>query len=273
MCTSCWFRRSCSAIAKTVLAEADKLDKWLSNEIATAVPIAQPVKAAPYFAWAQYADAGQDSGLARPAGAPPYVKAMWHYARGVAFAAKKDAAGARREADAIQRIAQETDWSILDAWGIPVRPVLEVAQGVVLARAAQAEGDNTAAIDLWRKAAEAEDTIPYMEPPFWYYPVRQSLGAALLKRRPAGRSREGVQCRTRTRPRQRLGALRPRAGGQSQRRRGCPKQGCRRTREVLARQSRDVEPGAALKVPVGRCSGVLQADRRRRQKGGGAQYC
>ena len=32
-----------------------------------------------------------------------------------------------------------------------------------------------------RKAADMQDTIPYMEPPFWYYPVRQSLGAALLK--------------------------------------------------------------------------------------------
>ena len=69
----------------------------------------------------------------------------------------------------------------MDAWGVPARPVLEVAQGVVLARAAQAEDDQDAAIALLRKAAEAEDTIPYMEPPFWYYPVRQSLGAALLK--------------------------------------------------------------------------------------------
>jgi tetratricopeptide (TPR) repeat protein len=119
--------------------------------------------------------------LPDPPGAPPYIKAMWHYARGVALATTKNVAGARKEADAIQRIAQETDWSTLDAWAIPARPVLEVAQGVVLARAAQAEGDNTTAIDLWRKAAEAEDTIPYMEPPFWYYPVRQSLGAALLK--------------------------------------------------------------------------------------------
>ena len=33
----------------------------------------------------------------------------------------------------------------------------------------------------WRKAADTQDTIPYMEPPYWYYPVRQSLGAALLK--------------------------------------------------------------------------------------------
>jgi tetratricopeptide (TPR) repeat protein len=166
---------------ETVLAEADKLDKWLTNEVATAIPIAQPVKAAPYFAWAQYADPEKIMALPEPPGAPPYVKAMWHYARGVALAAKKDTAGARKEAEAIQRILAETDWSTLDAWNVPARPVLDVAQGVVLARIAQAEGDNTAAIDHWRKAAETEDTIPYMEPAFWYYPVRQSLGAALLR--------------------------------------------------------------------------------------------
>ncbi|BCH25809.1 tetratricopeptide repeat protein [Mesorhizobium sp. L-8-3] len=167
--------------AETVLAEADKLDKWLSNDVATAVPIAQPVKAAPYFARAQYADPDTVLAMPDPPGAPPYVKAMWHYARGTAFAAKKDVAGARTEADAIHRIAQETDWSVLDAWAVPARPVLEVAEDVVRARASQAEGKDNDAIGHWRKAAEAEDTIPYMEPPFWYYPVRQSLGAALLK--------------------------------------------------------------------------------------------
>jgi tetratricopeptide (TPR) repeat protein len=165
----------------TVLATADKLDKWLSNEVATAIPIAQPVKAAPYFAWAQYADADTILALPDPPGAPPYIKAMWHYARGVAFAGKKDKASALAEAAAIHKILQETDWSTLDAWGIPVRPILEVAQAVVQARIAQAEGDDDAAIGQWQKAAEAEDSIPYMEPPFWYYPVRQSLGAALLK--------------------------------------------------------------------------------------------
>ncbi|MCC2690338.1 MAG: hypothetical protein K0S21_3141 [Rhizobiaceae bacterium] len=164
-----------------VLAEADKLDKWITNEIASAIPIVQPVKAAPYFAWAQYAEPDRILAMAEPAGAPPYVKAIWHYARGVALAAKNDAAGARREADAIGRIARETDWTTMDEWGVPALPVLQVAEGVVLARAAQAEGNGSAAVAMWRKAAEVEDTIPYMEPPYWYYPVRQSLGAALLE--------------------------------------------------------------------------------------------
>src|SRR5690606_20817389 len=148
--------------------------------VATAIPISQPVKAAPYFAWAQYADPDTVLALPDPPGAPPYVKAMWHYARGAALATKKDAAGARAEADAIQKILTETDWSVLDAWGIPARPVLQVAGDVVLARAAQAEDDQKTAVEILKKAAAAQDTIPYMEPPFWYYPVRQSLGGALL---------------------------------------------------------------------------------------------
>ena len=33
----------------------------------------------------------------------------------------------------------------------------------------------------FERAVNAQDTLPYTEPPFWYYPTRQSLGAALLK--------------------------------------------------------------------------------------------
>lgn len=164
----------------TVLSQAEKLDKWLTNDVATEIPFTQPLKAAPYFAWAQYADPDMILGLAEPPGAPPYVKAMWHYARGTALAAKKDPAAARREAEAIRTIAQNTDWSSLTLWGVPAEPVLNVAAEVVLARAAQAEGDKAGAIASLTKAADTQDTIPYMEPPFWYYPVRQSLGAALM---------------------------------------------------------------------------------------------
>ncbi|WP_287303009.1 hypothetical protein [Mesorhizobium sp.] len=186
--------------SKTVLAEADKLDNFLTNEVATAIPIVQPVKAAPYFAWAQYAEPDAILAKAEPAGAPPYITSMWHYARGVALAEKKNASGARAEADAIHKIAQETDWSVHDAWGIPALSVLQVAEDVVRARAAQAENDVGGSIAFWKKAAETEDSIPYMEPPYWYYPVRQSLGAALLKNgQPADAAKEFVAALDRAR--------------------------------------------------------------------------
>ena len=32
----------------------------------------------------------------------------------------------------------------------------------------------------FEEAVALQDALPYTEPPFWYYPTRQSLGAALL---------------------------------------------------------------------------------------------
>src|SRR5262245_5305276 len=56
-----------------------------------------------------------------------------------------------------------------------------------LARVAQANGDNRTAIVRFERAAALQDALPYTEPPYWYYPIRQSLAAALLQ---AGRYAE-----------------------------------------------------------------------------------
>ena len=46
---------------------------------------------------------------------------------------------------------------------------------------AMARGELDAATEHFRLAVTAQDGLPYMEPPFWYYPTRQSLGMSLLK--------------------------------------------------------------------------------------------
>jgi len=59
--------------------------------------------------------------------------------------------------------------------------IFAVADAVLDARIAQGKGDSAAAIEAWRRAVTAEDAISYNEPPDWFYPTRESLGAALLK--------------------------------------------------------------------------------------------
>jgi tetratricopeptide (TPR) repeat protein len=61
--------------------------------------------------------------------------------------------------------------------------VLRIARTVVLARVAQAKDDNRTAIAQFEQAAALQDALPYTEPPYWYYPIRQSLAAALLQAR------------------------------------------------------------------------------------------
>jgi hypothetical protein len=56
--------------------------------------------------------------------------------------------------------------------------VLNVAAIVLEARLAT---DGRSAVELWRKAVAAQDALNYDEPPPWYYPIRESLGGALLR--------------------------------------------------------------------------------------------
>jgi hypothetical protein len=49
-----------------------------------------------------------------------------------------------------------------------------------VARIAWARGSQVEAIKLWTATVAAADKVPYDEPPIFFYPVRESLGAALL---------------------------------------------------------------------------------------------
>ncbi|MGR0189115.1 tetratricopeptide repeat protein [Azospirillum aestuarii] len=165
----------------TVVASADKLARTVTEEAARTIPWVQPIKAAPYFAHAQYSAPAIVLALPDPGDELPYVKALWHYARGVAQAAAGNGAEAGREAEAIDAIVRTTDFTGLDAAGIPADRIATLSRHVVLARIAQARGDLETALEEFREAATIEDTLSYMEPPYWYYPVRQSLGAVLLQ--------------------------------------------------------------------------------------------
>jgi tetratricopeptide (TPR) repeat protein len=173
--------------AKTALEMSQKLHSILTADMASAVPLAQPVMAAPFFAHAQFGSPDAVLALTVPDNAPPYVTAMWRYARGVALAKAGRTDDAAKEAAAIDALRRDADFTNLLAHGIPAPQVLEIAEEIVAARIAQARGDAPGAIAAFAKAAALQDGLAYMEPPYWYYPIHQSLGAALLQ---AGRTVE-----------------------------------------------------------------------------------
>ncbi len=174
----------------TVIASAEKLRGLIPDEVARGIALVQPVKAAPYFAHALFSSPDAILALADPGDSIPYVKAIWHYARGVAHAARRDGAAATSEANAIETIERTADFSLLTASGIPAKEVLSLARAVIGGRVAQAQGDYGTAVKRFEEAAAIQDIVAYTEPPYWYYPVRQSLAAALLQ---AGRLDEAEQ--------------------------------------------------------------------------------
>jgi tetratricopeptide (TPR) repeat protein len=164
-----------------VLTSANKLSRLIPAEAAREVLMLQPVKAAPYFAHAQFSDVPTVLSLSDPGEDLPYVRTAWRYSRGVALAREGDVKSASRELAEIERIVAATDYKPFEAWKIPARDVGQIAAHVLRARIAQAGNDLDAAVRELKSAIAIQDRLPYMEPAYWYYPVRQTLGAVLLQ--------------------------------------------------------------------------------------------
>jgi tetratricopeptide (TPR) repeat protein len=164
-----------------VIAAAEKLRGLIPEQIARGIALTHPIVAAPYFAHAQFS--APDTILALPDPGPviPYVQGMWHYARGVAYAQKGEAGAATAEANAIAELERTADFSMLKDVGVPAQEVLKLARAMVVGRLAQAQAKYDVAIASFEEAAALQDALPYTEPPYWYYPVRQTLAAALLQ--------------------------------------------------------------------------------------------
>lgn len=166
---------------KTALDAAAKLDKSVGPDSLKAVGALQPVKSAPYFAHVQFSS--PDTLVALPDPGPDFalVKAMWHYARAIGFARKGALADSQREIDALATIERKSNFKPITDWGVPAAEIVHTARAVASGRLADARGDLPGAIRFYEEAVALQDALPYTEPPYWYYPVRQSLGAVLLR--------------------------------------------------------------------------------------------
>jgi tetratricopeptide (TPR) repeat protein len=166
---------------KTALEYAQRLEGKIPDAVAEKVGWIQAIRTAPYFVHAQFSTPETILALADPGRKFPLIRAAWHYARGIAFATQGNVEQARGEAAQIADTNQQTDFSYLLAWGVPAPDLLRLSQHVIEGRIAQAQGQPEKAIQEFQVAVSIQDSLAYMEPPYWYYPVRQSLGAAFLQ--------------------------------------------------------------------------------------------
>jgi hypothetical protein len=171
------------------VAAAEELAGLVSARAAQEVAWTQPIQAAPYVAHARFSEPQAVLALPAPAEAGPFLGAHWHYARGVAEARLGRVAEARAEAARIRTIAASEEIAALAAAGVPAAETLGIAATLVEARADRAAGDHDGAAARFAAAAAVQEALPYMEPPFWFDPIRPAQGASLLA---AGRTTEAV---------------------------------------------------------------------------------
>jgi tetratricopeptide (TPR) repeat protein len=123
-----------------------------------------------------------DAVLGEPA--PPaelrFATGMWHYARGVAFAARKDEASAQTELTKVRGVAAEVKDDLIIILN-PAPALLKLAAETLAGQIAARQRRFDEAIAHFRTAATMEDALTYDEPPPWYHPARNMLGETLLE--------------------------------------------------------------------------------------------
>jgi tetratricopeptide (TPR) repeat protein len=115
--------------------------------------------------------------------APPrdfhYATAMWHYARGLAFAETTRPDSAKAESDRLAATADSVPQQAAVGQN-PARSLLAIASKHLAGTIAAKGGRTEEAVKLLREGVALEDELIYDEPPDWDLPLRQPLGAVLL---------------------------------------------------------------------------------------------
>jgi len=161
------------------LESAQALAAQVTPEVARQVGQGEMALAMPALVMARFGHWGDVLAVPAPPADLRYATGMWHYARGLALAGSGRYAQAAMELDSLSNLAASTAGNRMLGFH-RARDLLEVAHHALAGELALRQGHAAQAIPHLQEAVRLQDGLRYDEPPPFYYPVRQSLGAALL---------------------------------------------------------------------------------------------
>ncbi|GAA0471193.1 hypothetical protein GCM10009096_10170 [Parasphingorhabdus litoris] len=175
-----WAATSMSGQSKMAMSSAKKLAANVRLEQIEQFPTVEFFKTIPLLTLTQFGKWSEIIAEAPPPENLDYSNAIWRYARGVALANMGDSAGAKAEREKLSAVKDTVQIRFLDNADYPASVLLNIADDLLQGEIALKSGDPAMAIEHFERAVDKQDALPYMEPPFWYYPTRQSLGQALM---------------------------------------------------------------------------------------------
>ncbi len=187
-----WFAASMEGQYQKAIDAARKLDKKVPYAMAAQVPLIERFKSIPIFTLVRFGKWNEILKEPKPDDHFVYSQTMWYFARGMAYANKGKLKKAKKELAMVKKGRENEALQAVDIPMFPTIGISEIADHLLSGEIAGAgkKGNLQTKIDFIRKAVKAQDNLIYMEPPFFYYPIRQSLGAALLE---AGQVEEAEQ--------------------------------------------------------------------------------
>ncbi len=185
-----WYAAMMEGQKKLSLDTARKMAQHVPIDFARSTPEVQQYLPVPIYTLVRFAMWDEMLAEAAPPDGVPFATAMWHYGRGVAYAHKGAIDQAHAELKVLQAAADLGATVKIQGRPEIINGMVSVATDILTAAIANAHADHAAEIAALEHAVKTQDGLLYTEPPYWYYPVRQSLGAAYLRaKRPADAQR------------------------------------------------------------------------------------
>jgi len=175
-----WAATSMSGQSQTALESVRKVAANVRLDQIEQFPTVEFFKTIPLQTLAQFGKWSDIMAEPAPPGNLDYSNAIWRYTRGLAMANMGDIKGARAERAKLAAVKDSVQIRFLDSADYPASVLLNIADDLLQGEIALKSDDPDQAVSHFERAVQKQDSLPYMEPPFWYYPTRQSLGQALL---------------------------------------------------------------------------------------------
>ena len=175
-----WQSASMSGRSSDTIRTAREFAETASPAMLREMPDMETAPAAPLYALARFGRWEEILRQPRPPDELPYVTGAWRYARGLAYAATGRRAEADGELAALRQLTAGVPAERSLAFFFKTQAILTLAENVLAGEIAARSGQTDLAVRHFLAAVAEQDGHWFTEPPVWYYPVRQSLGAALL---------------------------------------------------------------------------------------------
>ncbi len=177
-----WFAETMRGRSRPAIEAARKAASKLSPQVLEGAPSLQFFTAVPYAALVRFGRWEEILDEPRPAFEGPLPVGMWHFARGMAFSARKEFDQASAEAESLRKLAVDPEVAQMTLWSAnSVGQVLSIGLAVLEGDLAARRGDFQRSVMLLDRAVRLEDGLVYTEPPDWSIPARHFLGAVLLE--------------------------------------------------------------------------------------------
>ena len=175
-----WAASTMEGMSELSIESAIKVSNYVSPEQIRNIPFLEFFHTIPLLSYVRFAKWDKVFSYERPDDDFKFSNSIFNYALSVAHAANGNSLEANRFQSKILNDIESEEVNAMVMAGHPTKSLMKIASLLASGSIDMYSSKYSEAITSFEEAVIIQDTLPYTEPPFWYYPTRQTLGHALL---------------------------------------------------------------------------------------------